>query len=217
MSVDARVVAERVAEFLNRKVLGQVKAVESEVTKLKKELELWKDQGIKSAISAMMEINAKKIANEVAAKLYADMLTRETSTDELKEIGYTILERLNALSKAKPSVPPDLIKKLHDLSNGLSSLNDALNSFKTLADQKLSDFEKRLPKSPEMGDLKAVIENLSEGVNELRKQIKVTNRVLNEYNERLETIEQLLSYVHEVSGELHEEVEKRKRAGGEEE
>jgi len=219
MSVDARAIAERVAEVINRKVLGRMSEVESEVAEIKKELELWKETGVKSAVAAVMELKAKEIAREVATKLYSELLMRERSTDEIKEVGYTILEKLNALSQMKPSAPPELIKRIQGLSNQLSTLNDALNGFKTLVNQKFSDFEKRLSKTSETGDLKDTLENLSSGMTDLRKQIKAIARLLNEINERLDTFYEMLDFVHEVSGKLREEIEERKRArgGGEEE
>ena len=219
MSVDARAIAERVAEVINRKVLGRMSEVESEVAEIKKELELWKETGVKSAVAAVMELKAKEIAREVATKLYSELLMRERSTDEIKEVGYMILEKLNALSQMKPSAPPELIKRIQGLSNQLSTLNDALNGFKTLVNQKFSDFEKRLSKTSETGDLKDTLENLSSGMTDLRKQIKAIARLLNEINERLDTFYEMLDFVHEVSGKLREEIEERKRArgGGEEE
>ena len=220
MSMD-RAIAERIADVINRKVFSQIRSIESELSEVRKELDLWKETGVKSAISAVMELKAKEIAREVASRLYADLFTKEgslRSIDELKELGYVILEKLDTLSKGKqPSLPPDLLKKLQDLSNGLSSLNNALRNLKATTDEKLSDFEKRLSsiKLPEVGDLKEVVEGLSAGVNDLLRQIKVMNRLLKEFDERLETIEQLLEYVHEVSGKLDEKI--KEWAGGEKE
>jgi len=216
-----RAIAERIADVINRKVFSQIRSIESELSEVRKELDLWKETGVKSAISAVMELKAKEIAREVASRLYADLFTKEgslRSIDELKELGYVILEKLDTLSKGKqPSLPPDLLKKLQDLSNGLSSLNNALRNLKATTDEKLSDFEKRLSsiKLPEVGDLKEVVEGLSAGVNDLLRQIKVMNRLLKEFDERLETIEQLLEYVHEVSGKLDEKI--KEWAGGEKE
>jgi len=216
-----RAIAERIADVINRKVFSQIRNIESELSEVRKELDLWKETGVKSAISAVMELKAKEIAREVVSRLYADLSTKEgsiRSIDELKELGYVILEKLDTLSKGKPpSLPPDLMKKLQDLSNGLSNLNNTLRHLKTTIDEKLSDFEKQLSsiKLPEVGDLKAVVEGLSAGVNDLLKQIKVMNRLLKEFDERLETIEQLLEYVHEVSGKLDEKI--KEWVGGEEE
>jgi len=206
MSIDARAIAERVADVVNRRVLGRVEALEAQLAQVSKELELWKDTGIKSAIAAVMELKTREIAREVAAKIYADLASRERPSDELKEIGFLILEKLDALSKAKPAVPQGLKEAISSLSKRISELNDSIVRLENLVSQKLSGIEGRISRSDLTG-LKGSLQAISKNLNELTKRIKSTSQLLEQLNERIDTMEQLIEYVHDVSSRLDKQLE----------
>ena len=218
--VDVRVVAERVAEVVNRKlaeVHKKIEALESRMTKLELDVTALRSQTIESIVRSVLTIKIEDIASAIAVKVVSEfreplrevVATTEGLRDAVDRLGAVAgeLEELKKLPETvvaavRSSVPEQLTaEEIRELVRG------AVDP----AEKRVEELTGRIN---ELMKLVAIAINRTDGV---AGQLKDLVAKFSEIKESVEELQESVRYVSEVSKLLEERLRGREAEEEEEE
>ena len=218
-SVDIHVVAERVAEAVNKKlaeVHKRIDALESKVAKLELDINTLRTQTIESIVRSVLTIKIEDLASAIAVKVssgfsnaarevvrVAEELRGATSdiravASELGELKTLPEKIVDAVKSAKPQVQLDLTKIEATISESMKSVEELVSRVVALEKQ--------------VNELSANLGKLGESLVALTSAISRLENMRKTIDEMKESID----YVKEVSSILEERLKSRKEEEEEE-
>ena len=223
-SVDIHVVAERVAEAVNKKlaeVHRRIDALESKVAKLELDINTLRTQTIESIVRSVLTIKIEDLASAIAVKVssgfsdaarevvrVAEELRGATSdiravANELRELKTLPEEIAEAVKSAKPQVQLDLSKIEATISGAVSR---SMKSVEELA-SRVAALEKQ-------------VNELSANLSKLGESLAVLTTTISRLEDLRKTVEEMkesVDYSREVLGILEERLKGRPSEEEEEE
>jgi len=201
-AMDARIVAERVAEVVNRKlaeVFKRIEAIESRLTKLELDVTALRSQTIESIVRSVLTIKIEDIASAIAVKVVSEfreplrevVATTEGLRDAVERLG-SVVGELGELKKlpetvvatVKSSVPEQLTAE---------NIEEIVRSAVEPAEKRIEELTGRIN---ELMKLVAIAINRTDSVAE---QLKEVVAKFSEIKGSVDELQESVSYVSEVS------------------
>lgn len=211
--VDARIVAERVAEVVNKKlaeVYRKIGAIESRLTKLELDVVALRSQTIESIVRSVLTIKVEDIASAIAVKVASEFREpiREVVAVAEKLRGTAehlsgVAEELSEL-KELPEKVAEVIKSSVPEQLTSEKLEEVVSSAVEPVAERVEDLTKRIG---EMMKLVAIAINKTDDVAE---QLKAVASKFSEIKESVDELRESISYVSEVSRLLEERLKGRR-------
>ena len=211
--IDIQVIAERVAEAVNRK-LGQLAERVEDIERRVRELELSssaiRSQTIESIVKAVFSVKVDEALSSVTSamrKFSGDLSHLPHLSDELKQVVNSISDTTSAIGQIN--------KKLEEISKTLSDLLKKPTSSPSLKD--LSGMAKMIGAlSNSVSGLKSTINNLSAKFDDLLGQLSVVNENINKMRDEVRNLQDSVNYIRQVSGVIDQRLRARESISEEE-
>lgn len=215
-SADVHIIAERVAEAVNKRLADvhkRIDALESRVSKLEIDVGTLRTQTIESIVRSVLTIKIEDIASAIAVKVSANFsdaarevvkvaeeLSNATSdirvvVNELKELKVLPEKISEAVKSAKPEVQIDLSKIEASVSEAVSR---SMKSIENLA-SRVAALEKQV------NELAANLTKLSESLAALTTAVSR----IGDLRRTIEEVKESVDYVREISSILEERLKGR--------
>jgi len=222
--IDIHIIAERVAEVVNKKFAAldrRIAEIESRLKKLELDVYTVRTQTIESIVRSVLGVKVDDIASAIVAKLGAELAATLNSLSGVAEDLKAVISEFK-----------ETTKELAALKNLPDKIAEVVSSIKVSADIDTSKLEASVSStvsrsmktveelSTRVAALEKRLEELSESISKISESIAVLSGTVAKVEEMRRTVEELkesVDYVREVSSILEERLKGRKEEEEEEE